>query len=106
MVLVEDDHVVETLSPKRPDDCLDDSIRARSPNGCHETVDTDPSGSLAEVPARDTIAIAEQMAWRVAPRRRLDDLAPHPGGRRVRGDVHVHQFAAVMRNTSTYRVLR
>jgi len=42
------------------------------------------------------IAIPEEMPRLTSPGRRLDQLAPHPGGSRIGRDVHVHQRAAVM----------
>jgi hypothetical protein len=40
--------------------------------------------------------ITEQMAGLVAPRRRLDDLPPHPGGSRVRRHVDMHQLTSAV----------
>ena len=48
---------------------------------------------LREVAPVDGVPIAEQEARPAAPRGGLDQLAPDPGGGRVRGDVHVHQLA-------------
>ena len=70
MLLVQDDH------------SLDDGVRPRRSNRRGDGVDTDPSGSLAEVTSVHRIPITEQVARLLAPGRRLDQLAPDPGGGR------------------------
>ena len=75
---------------------VDDSVRTRRSNGCRDGIDTDSSGALPEVAAVHRIAIADQKAWLIVPRRRLDDLAPYPGGGRVGAHVDVHQLAPAM----------
>src|SRR5207248_6396625 len=90
MLLVEDDEMIQTLSAERPDESFDDRIRARTRYGCGDSIDTDPSGPLAEVAPVHRIVIMEQVARLVTPGRRLDHLAPDPGRGRVGGDVHVH----------------
>ena len=74
------------------------AFRTRRSNGCSDGVDTDPTGTLAEVTAVHGISIAEHMAWLVTPRRGFDHLAPHPGRGRVRGHMDVHEFAPTMGN--------
>src|ERR687885_589340 len=83
MLLIEDDQMVQTCSTERPDESLDDGIRPRARYGCRNSIDTDPSGSLAKVAAVPRVVIMEQMAWPLAPGRRLDHLLPHPGRGRV-----------------------
>src|SRR6266849_5339121 len=61
-------------------------------------VDADAAGSLAELAVIDGIAIAEQMAWFLAPGCRLDDLPPHPGSRGAGGHVDMHQLTPTMSN--------
>jgi hypothetical protein len=61
--------------------------------GVGNGIDTDPSGSLPEVAAVNGVTITEQVAWLVAPGRRLHQLAPDPSRRRVGRHVDVHQFA-------------
>jgi hypothetical protein len=55
-------------------------------------------GSPAEVAPVDRIAIAQQMARLAAPGRRLDQLSPDPGRRRVRRHVDMQQLAPAMGN--------
>src|SRR5437588_1007420 len=96
VALVEDDHVVETLSPEYADDAFDDRVRTRRSNGCSDGIDTDPSGLLVEVGAIDRVPIAEQVPRLIAPGRRLDQLTPHPGGSRAGGHVDMHQLTPTM----------
>src|SRR6202022_4008048 len=56
-------------------------------------IDADALGALSEVAAIDRIAIVEEMAWFLAPRRGLDELPPYPGCGRVGCHVDMHQFA-------------
>ena len=48
----------------------------------------------ATAPALDSVT--EQLTWLAPPGRRLDELAPHPGRGRVRGDVDVQQLTPTM----------
>jgi hypothetical protein len=75
---------------------LDDSVRARSPNGCHDAVDADALSTPPKVTTVHCIPIAQQMARRVAPGRCLHQLSPHPGGGRLGGDVDMHQLPPAM----------
>src|SRR5947209_8680245 len=98
VVLVEDDHMVQTFSAKCPDDAFGDRVRPRRSNGRGDGIDTDPSGSLAEVAPVHHVSIPQQMARLLAPRCRLDELAPDPGSGRVRRDVDMHQLAPTVGN--------
>jgi hypothetical protein len=80
-MLVEDDHVVEAFSTKCADDLSTTALAPRRPHGCSDGIDTDPLGPLPKVAPVHCIAIAEQVPRVVAPRRGLDQLTPHPGGR-------------------------
>src|SRR5919199_2261848 len=83
MLLVQHDDVVQTLAAKCPDHSLDHRVCTRRSNGRGDGVDTDPSSSLAKVAAIDGIAIMQEVSRLMTPGRRLDQLAPHPGGGRV-----------------------
>ena len=90
--------VVEAFSAKCADHSLDDRIRPRRSNGCGDGIDTDPSGSLTEVTAIHRIPISKEVTWFVSPGRRLDQLAPDPGGSRIGRHVDVHQLTPLMRD--------
>ena len=64
--------------------------------GRSDGIDPDPSGPLTQVAPVHRVMIMQQMAWLGAPRRRLDQLPPHPGLGRVRGDVDVYEFPPSM----------
>ncbi len=96
MLLVKDDEMVETLSAQGPDHSLRDGVGLWCMDRAGDSVDADATGSPAEIATIDCIAIAEQMAWFLAPGRGLDDLPPHPGCRRVGRHVDMHQFAPIV----------
>ena len=96
--LVQDDDVVKTLSAERPNHFLDDRVRTRRSNGRGDAINTDPLGTLAKVAPVDGISIPQQMAWLASPGCRLDDLSPHPSGRRAGGHIDMHQLASAMRD--------
>ena len=69
MVLVEDDHVVQTLSAKCADHSLvDDRVRTRRTNRRGDDIDTDAPSALAEVAPVYRVPITEQVP-RLAPPR-------------------------------------
>src|SRR6266567_864407 len=82
VLLVQHNEVVETLSPQGANHSLGTSVRTRRTNRRGDGVDTDAPSALAEVATVDYVAITQQMAWFLAPRRGLGDLPPHPGCRR------------------------
>ncbi len=61
VLLVEDDHVVQTFLAECPDNAFGNCVRTRRSNGRGDGVDTDASGPPAEVAAVDGISIAQQM---------------------------------------------
>ena len=94
MVLVEDDHVVQTLSAKCADHSLvDDRVRTRRTNRRGDDIDTDAPSALAEVAPVYRVPITEQVPRLAPPGCRLDQLTPDPRGSRVGGHVDVHQLA-------------
>jgi len=84
VLLVEHDDVVEACSAERPDDPFGHGVGLWSADRRGDGGDTDALGSRPEVTAINSSAIAEQMARLVSPGRGLAQLAPHPGGCRIR----------------------
>ena len=76
VLLVEDDHVVQTFLAECPDNAFGNCVRTRRSNGRGDGIDTDALGPPAEVTAVDGISIAQQMPRLATPGRRLDHLAP------------------------------
>src|SRR5437899_151536 len=106
MLLVQHDEVVETFSAQGPDHSLRDSVGLWRVDWRGDSVDAEALGALSEIAAVDRIAIAEQMAWFLAPGRGLEELPPHSGCRRIGRHVDMRQLApAGAMNTSTYSVL-
>ena len=93
MVFAEDDQVIQAFSAECPDDSFGDCICRWRMNRRRDGSDTNPSGASPKVAAIHRVAVVQQMARLVAPRRRLDDLSPHPGRRRVGSHIDVHQLA-------------
>ena len=62
MLLVEDDQMVQVLTPEGPDESLNHCVRTRARYRCGNGINPDPSDPLAEVATVDRIMIVEQMA--------------------------------------------
>ena len=103
VLLVEDDHVVQTFLAECPDNAFGNCVRTRRSNGRGDGIDTDALGPPAEVTAVDGISIAQQMPRLATPGRRLDHLAPDPGGGRVGCHVDMHQLAPTVGNETPGR---
>ena len=84
--------MIQALSAERPDYSFGDGVRARACHRRGDGINADSFGPLAEVAPVDRVVITQQMAWLVAPGRRLDHLPPHPGSRRIGRHVDVDQF--------------
>src|SRR5919199_2909340 len=78
--LVQHDEVVQTFSPESPDDTFSNRVRTGRMHGCGDGIDTEAPRAVAEVAPIDGVPIAEQMPRLAPPGRRLDHLAPDPGG--------------------------
>ena len=98
VLLIQDDEMVEALSPKRADQSFGNGVCFWRVNRGGDGVDADAPGSLAEVAAVDRISIAQQLAWLGAPGCCFDELPPNSGSRRVGCVVHVHQLAPPVGN--------
>jgi hypothetical protein len=66
------------------------------PNQAEQRLDAPASRPLAELAAADRVPVAQQVAGRLTPGRRLDELPPDAGRGGMGGDVPVHQLASVM----------
>ena len=98
MPLVHEDQVVETLAPERFDNTLGDGVRLRRADRREDRLDPDPSRFADEVAAIRAVAVPDQIAGLLPPRRRFQQLAPHPVRGRAGRDVDMHDAAASVRD--------
>jgi len=78
VLLVEDNHVIETLAANAADDPFD--VRAL-PGGARrrqDLLDAEPCDAPAKVPAVDLVAIPYKVARRGVPRKGIDHLLRRP----------------------------
>ena len=93
---VPDDHVVEALPPDGADDPFDEWVLPGRPRGREDLLDPQASYRVAECLAVDTVPVADEETRSVGPRPRLAELLGGPDGRRVGGDVDVHDPSTIM----------
>jgi hypothetical protein len=61
VLLIQHNDVVQTFSPECPNDTFRNRVRMGRMNGCGDGIDTDPSGSLAEVAPLHHVSIPQQI---------------------------------------------
>jgi hypothetical protein len=103
MRLVENDHVIETLSPDRADQALDVRILPGARWRGDDFSNAHACDSTLENIAVDAVAISVQPAGRRVLRKCVDDLLSGPRSRRMIGDVDMHDAPAGMRQTTLRR---
>src|ERR1035437_3043620 len=91
-LLVDDDQVVEALGPEGSPHPLADGVRPRASERCSHSGAAHPGETGIDVAPVDGIAIVDEMSGLPTPGRRLQELAPDPGGGRARGDPDLHQL--------------
>ena len=97
MRLVDDDHVVETLSSDRADQAFDVRILPRTRRRGDDFGDAHASQSALEDVAVDAVSISVQpAAGRRVVRKCIGPLLSGPDGRRMIRDVCMHDAPAVM----------
>ena len=93
MAFVQDDDMIETFAPDRTDDALDvRRLPGRSRCGQYFR-DPQPSQALARGFPIDAVTIADHVARRRIPWKRLGDLLGDPGRRWVLRDTEMHDPA-------------
>jgi hypothetical protein len=86
--LIEHDHVIETLATSASYESLDEGILPRRPWGCEQFFDRHRPRRACQAVER-MIAIVQQEARRLVPRKRLAQLLSRPRRRWVGGDRNV-----------------
>ena len=90
--LVEDNDVVEALAPQGSDHPLGHRVRARGSDRSKQGCGPEHLGTPGKLRAVDAVTVPDKIARCPAPRRRLNELTPDPGGGRVRSDMHMDQL--------------
>src|ERR1035437_1221830 len=80
------------LGPEGSHHPLADGVRPRASQRCSHSNDVQPGETGIDVAPIDGIAIVDEMSGLPTPGRRLQELAPDPGGARARGDPDLHQL--------------
>ena len=78
MLLVEDNHVIETLAANAADDPFDVRALPRRARRRQDLLDAEPCDAPAEVPAVDLVAIPYQVTRRGGPGKGIDHLLGRP----------------------------
>ena len=96
MPLVNNDDVVQALAANTTDDSLYETILPRTPRRSSNLLDAHSFHSCGEVIPIDTVAISNQISWRIVVGKRFNDLLrrPHCGG--VFGDTEVQDSTAAV----------
>ena len=93
---VPDDDVVEALAADGADDPFDERVLPRRVRGREDFLDPQASYRATERLAVDAVPVADEETRSVGPRPRLAELLGGPDGRRVGGDVDVHDPSPIM----------
>lgn len=96
MILIQHDHVVQTLSTYRADYAFAIWILPRSSWGNQHFLDPHVLDPIAEVRAVHAVSIPEQESRDLLKGKRLDDLLGCPWSRRAGREVEVNDSASVM----------
>ena len=78
VLLVEDNHVFETLAANTADDPFDVRALPRRARRRQDLLDAAPCNAPAEVPAVDLVTIPYQVSRRGVPGKGIDHLLRHP----------------------------
>jgi hypothetical protein len=81
MVLVDDDHMIQTLSPGRSDPPLCQRVRPRRSHGRPDLFDTEPSNAALEFDPEPAVPATDEIPRRIPiPATGADDLLGRPVG--------------------------
>jgi hypothetical protein len=81
VALVDDDHMVQTRTPRRSDPPLSQRVRPRRPHGRPDPRDAEPLHAAVELDPEPAVPVTDQIPRRVPfPATRVHDLLGRPGG--------------------------
>src|SRR5450759_4683015 len=100
--LVENDHVVDALAPNRTDHAFDVGPLPGGARRREHFFDAQMPDLLGEVGPEDAIAISQKISRHLLKREGLSQLLSGPLGRRMCGDVEMHDPPAVVSQHQQY----
>ena len=101
MPLRQDDDLIQTLPPDPANDPLDIRILPRRAGG-HHFMDAHMAYPSTNMGAVDTVPIAEEIAWRLVPRERLDHLLGRPLRCWMRCDIEMQNSSSFLGQHQKY----
>ena len=96
MLLVQHDHIVETLPAHTTDEPFHIGTLPRAVRRNLHFFEVHVADSLLKIRAADCVPIPEQQSWRCIPRKRFDDLLGGPLGSWVFGHIDRHDAATLV----------
>ena len=96
MPLIQDDHVIETVSPDAPHDAFAKWILPRFPGLDEDFFSSQALNQARECRIEDSLAIPEEISGSGIPRESLKDLQTRPLGMGMTGDVEVDDASSVV----------
>src|SRR5262249_23110025 len=86
VALAEDDHMVQTLPPRRSDPPLGQRVRPRRPHGRRDPRDAEPLHAAIKLDPESAVPVADQIpGWVPIPATRVHDLLGRPCSGRMLG---------------------
>ncbi len=96
MPLVEDDHVVETLTSNGADHPFDQWILPRGARGGKDLLHSETIDATVEVRSVGLVSVSYQVPRRCIPWKSIDHLLRRPLGGRMFGDIEMNDTATVV----------
>jgi hypothetical protein len=96
MVLAENEEMIQALAADGADHALCKGVLPRRARGDADLADPQPFDATGEVLTVDRVSIPEEVSRRRFLWKHLDQLARHPEGRGVLGNIDAKEFAAVV----------
>ena len=94
--LVEDDHLIETLTSQRADHPFDERALPQRARRRQHLLDAECRDAPVEGGGVDSISVSQQVTRRRIPGKGLDDLLRCPPGRRIFRDVEMHDTTPIV----------
>src|SRR5262245_36003741 len=98
MLCIEHEDMVQTFPPDASDETLDIGILPRTAGRNHNLFDPHVLDALPKDRAVYAVAIAQEIAWRLVPRKGLHHLLGRPLGSWMLGHVEMNHASALVRN--------
>jgi len=97
VALVEDDHMVQTLIPRRSDPPLRERVRPRRPHGGPDPFDAEPLHAAIKLDPEPAVSVADQIPRRVpVPTTRVHNLLSSPFGGGMSGHPSLQNLAGLV----------